>query len=309
MARVNLEDKFFSGRGLFRLMQLMNWDRQKAVGALALLWHRTQTDQKIDCSAMEICEAAWFDGQDTDHFIDVLVSCRFIEPVDSDSDDLYRIKGNQEQIAWRQSHIERSMKGGEATKKRWSEFKQKQAEEGQVACHELGQELGHMPERSQGQFNTIQSNANQFNPRQVNSEDKEIRKYSSPPPGDPPDGGAPNKPKFSDQDLIIAGDWLLYAQEVMPWQKSWTTEKFAEGIARVRKSLDLNQDGLLAVLKFVREDEFWRDKACSPGALMNRSDRNGQRKIDNILVKMKSNMKKSPQGKMQSMLDWANEEA
>lgn len=105
---------------------------------------------------------------------------------------------------------------------------------------------------------------------------------------------SPAKEKSPDE--LIAEQWLEYAKKEMPWSEppdGWTVENFAKDIAKVRAATNLNEQGISEVLKFVSYDEFWRDKALSPGGLLKRSDRNGQRKIDNILLRMKPKESKS----------------
>lgn len=91
----------------------------------------------------------------------------------------------------------------------------------------------------------------------------------------------------SEGDLSLALEWLNYAREVMPWQKSFTQEKFAADLAKVKNRTDLNDDGIRAVLKFVSTDyDFWRNNAVSPIGLL-KVGKNGLRKIDTILSQMK----------------------
>lgn len=100
----------------------------------------------------------------------------------------------------------------------------------------------------------------------------------------------PETPKEKSSDEHLADAWLSYARSEMPWDRSpagWTTENFARDIAKVKTATGLTDAGMAALLEFVRADEFWRDKALSPGSLLKRSERNGQRKIDNILLRMK----------------------
>jgi hypothetical protein len=98
-------------------------------------------------------------------------------------------------------------------------------------------------------------------------------------------------PKFSSEDIEIAKFWLTYAAHEMTWTKlpsSWTEENFAKEIAKIRKAIDLNQEGFLALLKFIEGDDFWVKNALSPAGMLKISKNTGLRKIDTILSQMKT---------------------
>lgn len=91
-------------------------------------------------------------------------------------------------------------------------------------------------------------------------------------------------------DLAIGREWLTLGLSEMPWKASdpsWTETRFAEAVAKTRAAIGATD--LTEVLNFIRQDDFWRKNACSPRGLLKKSERNGERKIDNILVRMRSN--------------------
>lgn len=95
---------------------------------------------------------------------------------------------------------------------------------------------------------------------------------------------------LSTADLAVGRDWLDLAHGEMPWKADdpkWTAELFAEAIGKVKRATDLNDDGIRAVFEFVKVDDFWRKNAATPMGLLKRSSRNGERKVDNILVRMR----------------------
>jgi len=99
------------------------------------------------------------------------------------------------------------------------------------------------------------------------------------------------KSKYEPEDLKLAASWLEYALETMVWKKasaSWTPEKWAADLAKVRRITDLNHCGLEDLFKFVKNDDFWHDKALSPAALLKKGS-NDNRKIDNVLLQMRGN--------------------
>lgn len=95
---------------------------------------------------------------------------------------------------------------------------------------------------------------------------------------------------------------------MMPWCAAngrWTAEGFAQDIAKLKAKTDLNDHGVREVLEFIRGDEFWIKNAISPASLLGKS-RNGIRKIDNLLLSMRSSkpMKAAiKESKIQTNLD------
>jgi hypothetical protein len=100
------------------------------------------------------------------------------------------------------------------------------------------------------------------------------------------------KSKASEADFLLAEKWAAHAHEVQPWAEQ-DVAKFADGIRRVRKSIGLSDEEMAAVFEWIRKDEFWRDKALSPGNLLNRSKPNSPRKIDHILQQFKKQWDKA----------------
>jgi len=98
-------------------------------------------------------------------------------------------------------------------------------------------------------------------------------------------------PPLDPSDLAVGREWLAFALEECPWKfddPSWTPERFGQSIAKVKAAVGLNEEGAAALLAFVRTDDFWRKNALSPAGLLKKSGRNDQRKIDNILIRMRS---------------------
>lgn len=98
-------------------------------------------------------------------------------------------------------------------------------------------------------------------------------------------------PTHTEADLSVGREWLAFALQEMPWQagrRGFSDESFAQAVAELRRATDLNPEGVAAVLAFVKADDFWRRNALSPAGLLRRSTKNGNRKIDNILVRMKT---------------------
>lgn len=96
------------------------------------------------------------------------------------------------------------------------------------------------------------------------------------------------KATASAADFAAATAWLEHAVAEMPWRASsatWTADAFAVEIAAIKKATDLNDDGIAAVIAFIKRDTFWKRNAVTPSGVL--KSRNGVRKIDHILAQMK----------------------
>lgn len=141
MARVNLEERVFGEARLGRLADLMGWDIQKALGALAFLWFESQDKLKVFCTAEEIILYARLKRKkDREGFIAAL-SHSEVGFIVENSEKLFEIRGNFSQIDNKLKNVDNSAKGGLATKQKW-EAKRNQGVinpvEGRAAIPEAG---------------------------------------------------------------------------------------------------------------------------------------------------------------------------
>jgi hypothetical protein len=211
----------------------------------------------------------------------------------------YEIKGNREQVGAIKKFRARGAKGGRATKKKWDGEKNEQAcntseqlkkEEGlkpsvSHACATL--EVGLKPSASSAQYNSIQFNSIQGNTIQDNTESKSIPR--------------PKKVEaVSDHDNDLGQRWVEYTKAEYPFLKP-KADEYVQAIAKVRRMVGLNDEQLDYLFEFVQTDEFWRQNCQSPIGLLRKS-KNGLRKIDNILAKIKAKI--APQAKLQR---WAED--
>jgi hypothetical protein len=79
---------------------------------------------------------------------------------------------------------------------------------------------------------------------------------------------------------------MNFSKARMPWRE-FKEDIFIKDIVKVRKSLNLTSQEMKGVFEFITNDSFWRENAISPSSLMIKG-KNGLRKIDNILIRMKS---------------------
>lgn len=99
----------------------------------------------------------------------------------------------------------------------------------------------------------------------------------------------PSKPPVDPEFVSVGALWLEWAISAMPWKSApanWTAENFGLHLHKLSLKTDLNPMGLKALLNFIKNDDFWSRNALSPCSLLKQGS-NGNRKIDNILLRMK----------------------
>ena len=94
---------------------------------------------------------------------------------------------------------------------------------------------------------------------------------------------------LTDDELELGRKWLDMAVSEMPHRASdpkWHAAEFGTELKKVGQAVGLDHAGMLKVFHYVSADAFWRPNACSPKGLLV-VNKNGVRKIDNILTRMK----------------------
>lgn len=97
-------------------------------------------------------------------------------------------------------------------------------------------------------------------------------------------------------DLDLATHWLEYAKGVTPSLRA-NVAKWADTVRLLRERDGVPLEEVEQMLLFVREDDFWRDKALSLEGLR-KLGRNGLRKFENIRAAMQ---RSRPEGD----IDWS----
>jgi hypothetical protein len=92
---------------------------------------------------------------------------------------------------------------------------------------------------------------------------------------------------------------------IYPWQSTqskWKPEIFGKELERVGKIMIIDVHGLNEILERVKVDDFWGKNVASPFGLTSRG-KNGNRKIDNLIVSLKTKQDKTKE----SLNKWANQ--
>lgn len=274
---MNIEARFFAEGRLARLTKRLSWSIRVTIGSLVCLWHDSQEELRTTGTAQEIIRWMRVDLDDDEtntyeHIIENLVDCEYINQV---GDDEFSIVGNNKQVENIAKYKKRSSKGGEATKAKWAKIREgeglKQASKPSDAVRKQATE-----ELEPGyiQCSSVQCSSVQFNSNQKNARERAT-----------PDG-ATSLIKYSTADRSLAEDWVAYASEIRSSGKH-DVEKFADAIRKAKKRAKLNDDEMRLVFEFIRQDDFWCDKAFSPCGLTKASKSNGEPKIANIVAAMK----------------------
>lgn len=94
---------------------------------------------------------------------------------------------------------------------------------------------------------------------------------------------------LTDDELELGRKWLDMAVSEMPHRASdpkWHAAEFGTELKKVGQAVGLDHAGMLKLFHYVSADTFWRPNACSPKSLL-KVNKEGVRKIDNILTRMK----------------------
>ena len=176
MARLNLEDHAFSDSRWDVFSALMEWDKAKALGTLAMIWHASQKEQLAEASERQI--QLWSLLPNELRLVPALIDSGYISPT---NEKTFTIHGNEAQI---ESLRSRHVKACGAIKKRWDE--DRKAKQGAPS---IPQEcFKHSPSQPQeySEYTPSISNTN----TNTNTKEENRESTSSPP-----------SPKFSHLDL------------------------------------------------------------------------------------------------------------
>ena len=96
MARLNIEEDVFGK--ISKFAQRLGWKDREALGLLSLLWHDSQDEGACQASRddlVDYCRLFMETPEEQDQIIKALERSKFIERL---GDDLFKIRGNEEQI-------------------------------------------------------------------------------------------------------------------------------------------------------------------------------------------------------------------
>ena len=99
MARVSIEDKFFSEDSRWRkLARLMGWTESEAIGHLVFLWHSSQDEEEYVADGDDICDWSRLEpGDDETKYLNAMAHRR-VRYLDLRPDGKYIIRGNDKHI-------------------------------------------------------------------------------------------------------------------------------------------------------------------------------------------------------------------
>ncbi len=285
MARVNLEERFFAEASrLARVQLVMGWDRRSTIGMLVDLWHESQSASRIDGDAEEIADwALVYEPDLRPKVLPALLKAGYIHAI---GDGRYEIHGNREQLEGLAKHEAWRRKGGEATKAKWLRVAQRSVDnQGLEPSSEACLDQAYDQAKGRLRPGTIQCNTIQDNTDTV---------QQTPAPPDPADESAGpvkekllrKKPAASDFDLRLAREWADHAKTISPHLKP-RMDTYADAIRLMRTVDHMTEAQVEYVLKFIKANKFWSDKAVSPVRLREAGD-DGHRKLDTIVAQIKA---------------------
>jgi len=276
MARVTIENEAFID--LAPLAKDLGWSEPKVIGHLVCLWHGSQLKFRNSGSVNDIRRWARCDENEVEIFVRQLVDHEFLEKIGNAE---FLIRGNKKHVKNLKALKQKRVDGGKKRAKEAKRDKKGHFEKSFSSSSSRPASI-QLESSSSAQLDpaTIQCNAVTDTMQiQCNADTMQCNTL------------------YSD----LAGRWLEFAKSRAPHLK-FKIEEFADGIEHVCRNTPITFDQLSAVFDFIRQDDFWQKNALSPRGLMKRSDRNGLRKIDNILTRFKEK-----HGKYDAVLAWAND--
>lgn len=312
--RVNVEQRMFGDRRFSRIASVMGWQTREQFGVCLYLWQESQDRLQVSGTKRQIIRWAnlqldpaevqdkWFRAMCEENLLKrKRGSKQFI------------IAGNEDRIAelkkWMSDRkITRSVTGSLATENRTSQGCEPKTLQNTEKTEEkpsgLSLSLGTMSqskdkERESGDFLGDQ-------------EDKTVPEPEASASGTPPETESQTpatteaeKPKNkipwkwrkleAPGDRTLANLWLEYANSVIP-NNRYKPDGFTVAITKMRVNYDLNFDQIRQLLDWIAQDDFWKDKALSPEALLKPSKADpGLSKLHQLLMQLKNRKKTKDQ--------------
>lgn len=88
-----------------------------------------------------------------------------------------------------------------------------------------------------------------------------------------------------DADISLGTQWYMWARKKTP-ATAFSLDGFINAITLIRKTRKLDDEKMIALFEFVKNDNFWQDNFISPIKYNVRSKNNDLPRIDNVLRSM-----------------------
>ena len=110
------------------------------------------------------------------------------------------------------------------------------------------------------------------------------------------------KSSYTDFDYGMAKLWHNYAKSISP-NGRFVEIKFAEAIMKMRTKFSMTEDQIEYMLKWIKDDEFWCNKAISPASLLKASKAMPEiTKLEQIILAITARKKTKSEKVMESIL-------
>lgn len=322
--KVELQSYCFSDPRLKRLGSLLGCGRYTALGLLADLWHDTQEALKSSCSRQWIESVLHLDPAFTrasaiDHVIGALVDAEYLS---EEEDGTILIRGNEKHVRNMLTSRDKAKKAADA---RWDRIKRETGSSTLSAqktgcleqCTSIPPNGGHQvdappvklsasaPSMLQA-FSGCSEHATSNAPGHATAMLPQATSHvlytvNLPPPpstssvskadgtdclfNEQPTKAERKRPEPSKFDLDLGRRWADLAKQELPHLKPEVAD-YADAI-RLLRSDGFSHEQLERIFKFIRDDNFWRDKALSPRRLRTKKRDSELRKIDTLIASMK----------------------
>ena len=310
MARVNAEERLYSGILLRRFAKFIGWDEQTSLGTLMFLWHDSQLESRSHGSTDDIWKWSRLEFSDKGHdkkkLVKALLHSDFLR---QDGEDYFYIRGNAEQVKSIEDANQKYKKGKKNPAAKNQEpptnYEGNPAKLPHVDKPLTNQENQGVAESSH-QNRTEQNNSEQNRTNQSSTEhtipsENPAKKNLSLASAQAPSLKS-KVPKFwavriTPEDQSLAEHWHVWSKERTPKGK-YDVEKFSEAICKIRVNHNYTIDHVNQIFDFIRNDDFWRNNAISPTSLLKPSKSEPEiTKLEQVVRKLRA----KPKSKMERL--------
>jgi len=283
MARINVDSKFFGDGRIKKLASLSSDSIHATRGRLLAVWYECYNQKSPCMSAEDIdIQADWDCKANAEHMLShsqanaehmpskclgygqLMCSARLAVEIE---DGLYEIKGVKTRVDYLLSQSEKGKKGAKTRYASTDNNKDGLA----YAKQMLSKGVSLPPSPSPSPSPDINNN------------------YKGRGSDEPDPDTVFSKISEFDQDL--SERWVSWARESTPSMRA-NILKCTQTIRLLREKDGLTEKTIEDMLSFIRDDPFWSVNALSPASLR-LAGKNGLRKFENILAKMRSNGKEA----------------
>ena len=320
--RINVESKCLRDPRIKRAAEILDWTFTQMLGTLILLWAESQSYLCTQAKPRDIIRWSGLhkaDKKAQEQFLEVLTGEGLLQKIRGSRQ--LKISGNEDQIR----SIKKSVKWMKLDEtKTDSSTNVNQPEQSLMQEKQNSSEPAGIAEEKSRQCKAKQCNAIQDNKRDsgeisdptaepapaaeadasTNSLTITQKKAHKGKKSAASEKQVPKKWQALEEprDRELAEEWLAYANTVTP-NNRYNADGFTAAITKMRVDYGLTHEQVQYMIRWIPQDNFWKDKALSPESMLKPSNSDpGLTKLHQLIKQIK-HQKKSPEDAISDMAD------